>query len=92
MVGLFVLVFGLITLLSRVLGFSAEDRITAVFCGSKKSLVHGTVLAKVLFTGTVATGALLLPLMLYHALQIVLASSLAQAEGRRMAASLPTTS
>ncbi|KAA9327567.1 bile acid:sodium symporter [Hymenobacter busanensis] len=88
MVALFLLVFGLITLVCRLLGFSAEDRIAAVFCGSKKSLVHGTVLAKVLFAGTVATGALLLPLMLYHALQIVLASSIAQAQGRRMAAAV----
>ncbi|WP_400190541.1 bile acid:sodium symporter family protein [Hymenobacter sp. B81] len=86
MVALFLLVYGLITALSRLLGFSPEDRLTAVFCGSKKSLVHGTVLAKVLFAGSAVTGTLLLPLMLYHALQIVLASSLAQSQGRRHAA------
>ncbi|TGE18885.1 bile acid:sodium symporter family protein [Hymenobacter elongatus] len=84
MVALFLLVFGLISLLGRLLHFSAADRITAVFCGSKKSLVHGTVLAKVLFPSTIALGTLLLPLMLYHALQIMLASVIAQALGRRM--------
>ncbi|MCB2408701.1 bile acid:sodium symporter family protein [Hymenobacter lucidus] len=86
MVALFLLIFGLITFVSRLLGFSAEDRITAVFCGSKKSLVHGTVLAKVLFANTIALGTLLLPLMLYHALQIMMASVIAQAVGRRMQA------
>ncbi|MCC3160109.1 bile acid:sodium symporter [Hymenobacter sp. 15J16-1T3B] len=86
MVALFLAVLGLITLVSRLLGFAPEDQITAVFCGSKKSLVHGSVLAKILFAGTVASGALLLPLMLYHALQIILASIIAQRVGQRMTA------
>lgn len=86
MAGLFVAVLGLITLLGRLLGFTAEDQITAVFCGSKKSLVHGSVLANIIFAGTAASGALLLPLMLYHALQIILASVIAQRVGQRMAA------
>ncbi|GGF21344.1 bile acid:sodium symporter family protein [Hymenobacter cavernae] len=83
MAGLFFLVYGLVTLLSRLLGFSAEDRITAVFCGSKKSLVHGTVMANLLFPGAATTGVLLLPLMLYHAIQILIASIIARAQGRR---------
>lgn len=81
MVALFGLVFALIGTATRLLGFSREDRITALFCGSKKSLVHGTVMAKVLFAGSGSLGLLLLPLMLYHALQIVLCSVIA----RRMA-------
>ncbi|WP_324677933.1 bile acid:sodium symporter family protein [Hymenobacter sp. GOD-10R] len=83
MAGLFFLVYGIVTLISRLLGFSEEDRITAVFCGSKKSLVHGTVMANLLFPGTAATGALLLPLMLYHAIQILIASIIARAQGRQ---------
>ena len=86
MVALFMLVMALITGLSHLLGFAAPDQITAVFCGSKKSLVHGSVLAKILFAGSVASGTLLLPLMLYHALQIILASIIAQRVGQRMAA------
>jgi len=66
-----------------LLGFNHEDRVTAVFCGSKKSLVHGTVMANLLFPGTAATGALLLPLMLYHAIQILIASVIARAQGRK---------
>jgi sodium/bile acid cotransporter 7 len=78
MVALYFLVFGVVWGLSRGLGFAREDRIVALFCGSKKSLVHGSVMASLLFPATAATGALLLPLMLYHALQIVLASIMAQ--------------
>jgi len=84
MVGLYLLVFGLIWNAGRLLNFSRADNIVAVFCGSKKSLVHGSVMASLLFPGTAATGVLLLPLMLYHALQIVLASSMAQYLGRKI--------
>ncbi|MBC7922674.1 MAG: bile acid:sodium symporter [Ferruginibacter sp.] len=83
LLGLFFLMFGLIHLVSRRLGFNREDRITALFCGSKKSLVHGTVMAKVLFAGTAATGLVLLPLMVYHALQLVAASAVAGVMARR---------
>ncbi|WBA43430.1 bile acid:sodium symporter family protein [Hymenobacter canadensis] len=83
MVGLYGAIFGLVWGLSRLLGFSREDRITALFCGSKKSLVHGSVMASLLFPGLAATGLLLLPLMLYHALQIVLASTMARQMSRQ---------
>lgn len=62
----------------RRLHFNREDTITAVFCGSKKSLVHGTVLSKVLFAGNPMTALLLLPLMVYHAFQLIMASILAR--------------
>ncbi len=78
MVGLFLLVTVLIYWLSKGLGFSRENQITAIFCGSKKSLVHGTVMSKVLFPGANAVGIVLLPLMLYHALQLIVASIIAQ--------------
>ena len=78
MIVLFLLVFMLITMVSRMFNFSREDRITAVFCGSKKSLVHGTVMSKVLFPGSHLVGIILLPVMMYHALQLVAASIIAQ--------------
>jgi sodium/bile acid cotransporter 7 len=71
---LFFLVYTLTGQLSRWLGFSIEDQITARFCGTKKSLVHGTVFSKILFQGSAATGIILLPLMLFHALQIFIIS------------------
>jgi len=78
MLGLFFLVVLLTGILSRSLGFSPADRITAIFCGSKKSLVQGTVMSKVLFPASATIGIILLPLMLYHALQLIAASILAQ--------------
>ncbi|MCY7352640.1 MAG: bile acid:sodium symporter [Cytophagaceae bacterium] len=86
MSGLFFLVYGLVYLTSNLLGFNREDRITALFCGSKKSLVQGSVMAKVLFPAG-SVGVILLPIMLYHALQLIAASILAQAMARRGGAS-----
>jgi len=83
MMALFFVVFLCIGLLSRMFGFSADDRITVLFCGSKKSLVHGTVMSKVLFQHSTITGIILLPLMLYHALQLIAASIIAQGMARR---------
>ncbi len=74
---LFFTVYGLIYIISGMLRFNREDRITALFCGSKKSLVHGTVMSKVLFYKMSTAGIILLPLMLYHGLQILLISIIA---------------
>lgn len=83
MVVLFFLIFSLITIISRMLRFSREDNITAVFCGSKKSLVHGTVMSKVLFPGSNFVGIVLLPVMMYHALQLIIASIIAQSMAKQ---------
>lgn len=83
MMTLFFAVFFCVGLLSKWFGFSNEDRITVLFCGSKKSLVHGTVMSKVLFQHSTITGIILLPLMLYHALQLIAASIIAQRMARR---------
>lgn len=77
MLALFFIIFGVVHLLSRLLHFNREDRITALFCGSKKSLVQGSVMANVLFPGTIA-GVVLLPIMVFHALQLIVASIIAQ--------------
>ncbi|MBN1989477.1 MAG: bile acid:sodium symporter [Bacteroidales bacterium] len=83
MIALFFLIYGIITLAGRMLHFSVEDHITAVFCGSKKSLVHGTVMSKVLFPGISGVGVILLPLMIFHALQLIAASIIAQRFDKR---------
>lgn len=85
MTGLFLLVYIIIHAVSLLFHFSREDRIAAVFCGSKKSLVHGTVMAKVLFSGSSILGIILLPIMLYHALQLIVASIIAQSMARKAA-------
>ena len=74
---LFYAVYGLTGLLCKVLNFNREDTITAQYCGSKKSLVHGTVFSKALFGTSSIAGLILLPLMLFHALQILIISTYA---------------
>jgi len=74
---LFYGVYFLTGFLSKKLGFEEEDRITAQFCGSKKSLIHGTVFSKILFPATFPLGIILLPLMIYHAIQIFIISIIA---------------
>lgn len=81
---LFYFVFYLTGYLSRKLGFSTEDQITAQFCGTKKSLVHGTVFSKILFPATMPLGIILLPLMLFHAIQIFIISIIATNLGKRV--------
>lgn len=76
--GLLLVVLFLTTAASRRLGFPVEDEITAVFCGSKKSLASGAPIAKVLFGASPALGAILLPLMVYHQLQLVVCSFVAR--------------
>jgi sodium/bile acid cotransporter 7 len=70
------------TQLARRLGFSKEDEITIVFCGSKKSLASGIPMAKVLFPAQ-AVGAAVLPLMLFHQMQLMVCAVLAQRYARR---------
>ena len=64
------------------MNFSREDRITVIFCGSKKSLIQGVVMGQILFPDAAAFAIVLLPLMLYHALQLFVGSILAQQMGR----------
>jgi sodium/bile acid cotransporter 7 len=75
---LFALAYAVIFMAGKALGFNRPDMITAIFCGSKKSLVHGTVMSKVLFPASAAVGLILLPLMIYHAMQLIIASVIAQ--------------
>ncbi len=69
-------------LLGRWLGFSLEDRITIIFCGSKKSLATGVPMAKVLFASS-TVGAIVLPLMLFHQIQLMVCAVLAQRYAQR---------
>jgi sodium/bile acid cotransporter 7 len=79
------LVLVLTTWGSRHMGFSKEDEVTIVFCGSTKSLISGVPMAKVLFAASVA-GAIVLPLMLFHQMQLMVCSVLAQRYAKRAAA------
>ncbi|VXC87219.1 putative sodium/bile acid symporter family (mazG-like) [Pseudomonas sp. 8Z] len=69
-------------LLGKWLGFNVEDRITILFCGSKKSLATGVPMAQVLFAGS-SIGVLILPLMLFHQIQLMVCAVLAQRYAKR---------
>jgi len=70
------------TLAARRLGFNTADEITIVFCGSKKGLANGIPIAKVLFSAQ-AVGTIVLPLMLFHQMQLMVCAVLARRYARR---------
>ena len=62
---------------SRWAGFSREDEIAITFCGSKKSLASGVPIATVIFAGQ-SIGSVVLPLMLFHQIQLMVCAVIAQ--------------
>ena len=77
--GLFVAVYGILYFCTRyLLKFNQEDQITALFCGSKKSLTHGSVFGKFLFAHSASSGLYFLPLMIFHTFQILVVTIIAQ--------------
>jgi sodium/bile acid cotransporter 7 len=70
-------VMGVAILASRVLGLSRADEIVVLFCGSKKSLVSGLPLAAILFPAA-SVGLLVVPLMLFHQVQLIACAVLAR--------------
>ena len=80
--GMLAIVLAATTLLSRRLGFSTADEIAIVFCGSKKSLASGVPIARILFAGNPALGMIVLPVLIYHQLQLLVCAVLAQRYAR----------
>lgn len=68
--------------ISRRLGFSRADEVAIVFCGGQKSLISGLPMAKVLFSAA-AMGPLVLPLLIFHPMQLMVAAALAGRYGSR---------
>ena len=62
---------------ARRCNFELADEVTAVFCGTKKTLAAGIPMAKVIFAGDPRLGMLLLPIMLYHPIQLFYCAMLA---------------
>ncbi len=67
---------------ARAFKFDKADEITIVFCGSKKSLASGVPMAGVLFPGA-TLGLMLLPIMLFHQIQLMACAVIAQNYARR---------
>jgi solute carrier family 10 (sodium/bile acid cotransporter), member 7 len=56
--------------LGRRLGFDRGDRTALIFCAPQKTLAAGVPMGQILFAGHPGLGLILLPLMLYHAVQL----------------------
>lgn len=70
------------TFIARKLGFNKEDEIHRRVLRSKKSLISGVPMAKVIFPSAEA-GLIVLPLMIFHQLQLMVCAVLAQRYARR---------
>ncbi len=81
-------VIGATLALGRLFKFKLEDRITLLFCGSKKSLASGIPIAHILFSNH-EVGAILLPMMIFHQIQLIVCAVIAGAYARRPVAARP---
>ncbi len=75
-------VLAITVLAARALGFSKADEIAIVFCGSKKSLASGAPMAAAIFSPA-AAGVALIPLMIFHQIQLMACAAIAQRYARR---------
>jgi len=80
---LFFGMYAILGVLCKWLGFNLRDTITTKFCGTKKSLVHGSVMVKIIFGASASVGIFLLPIMLYHILQLFVVTIFAEKYRKR---------
>jgi sodium/bile acid cotransporter 7 len=73
-ISLHLTVFELLGFIGRLVKLPLRDRMTLTFCGSQKSLVHGSVFAMLVFESPEMQVFALLPVMIYHAFQLLFAS------------------
>jgi sodium/bile acid cotransporter 7 len=76
------LVIAAALLLGRVGRFSRPSRAAILFCGPVKSLVAGAPMARLLFPAA-AAGLVILPIMIFHILQLIVSAWIAGAMARR---------
>jgi sodium/bile acid cotransporter 7 len=77
------LTFGLLFTsgIAKLLGFARDDQKVVVFCGTKKSLVQGVPMGRVLFPGP-DLGLILLPIMIFHQVQLMVCAYIARRYAR----------
>src|SRR5690606_24540784 len=84
--GLLLLVLALCRWVSRAAGLSRADEVAFVFCGSTKSLANGAPLVQIMFGASPVGGMILLPLVLYHQLQLIVIAVMARSYAQAAAA------
>jgi sodium/bile acid cotransporter 7 len=69
---------------SRLAGFNRADTAVVLFCGSKKSLASGLPMALVFFGNAASSsvGLIMLPLMLFHQIQLIVCAVIASRMSR----------
>lgn len=77
-IALFFVIYSISGQITTWLKLTREEQITVVFCGSKKSLIHGSVMASVLLAGSANGSLFLVPIMIYHAFQLFYISIVAR--------------
>jgi sodium/bile acid cotransporter 7 len=82
LLGLLALVLVTAWAVGRVGGFAREGRAAILFCGSVKSLASGAPMARILFPGA-AAGLIILPVMIFHTLQLIVCAWIAGAMAPR---------
>lgn len=70
-VGLFGLVLGLVWTTTRAAGLGRTDRIAALMCAPQKTLAAGVPMAQLVFAGHPGLGLILLPVLVYHPVQLI---------------------
>lgn len=78
LIGALLIIFVLVNLIicrtAKKVGLTTPDIITALFCGSTKSLVHGSIMGRLIYASNPAVGIIILPILVYHSLQLMLSS------------------
>ncbi len=69
---------------ARAAGFSTEDEIVVAFCGTQKGLAAGVPMASLIFAPA-QVGLILLPILIYHPLQLMTCAVMAGQYARRSA-------
>ncbi|MFA4899812.1 MAG: bile acid:sodium symporter family protein [Brevundimonas sp.] len=80
-IALLAIVLALTLFAGRALKFDRPDRIVILFCGSKKSMATGIPMAGILFAGH-AVPLIVLPIMLFHQIQLFACTIIAQRYAR----------
>jgi solute carrier family 10 (sodium/bile acid cotransporter), member 7 len=81
---LLALALGITWRLGGACGFERADRIALLFCGSKKTLASGVPMARLIFGGAPGLALVLLPIMIYHPLQLLVGGWLAARLARQV--------
>lgn len=81
-IGIFGIAVGACMFAGRRFGFDRGDRLALLFCGSQKTLAAGVPMGQIIFAGHPGIGLILLPLIVYHAIQLIGGAAIVQRSAR----------